>query len=251
MRNLAKVAAAIFTMVVIYMLLFPSAGSGPVAPSSSCRHRLKNIWLALENYHTDHGSYPPAYVTDSNGNPLYSWRVLLLPYLDQRPAYTEFDLSKAWDAPENEKVSDISFFDFRCPNMPAERSNESTTNYLAVIGPDCAWSGSKPMTKSDLGNDLSNVILLVEVADTHTPWAKPEDFVLSEMADGINTSDTDGISSYHCRDWTYTFKHGKPGANVLFADGHGKYLDSSFGERELRGMLTISGSATSESENNR
>ena len=41
-----------------------------------------SIIVALHNYHDEHGSFPPAYVSDESGRPLYSWRVLILPYLD-------------------------------------------------------------------------------------------------------------------------------------------------------------------------
>src|SRR5205823_5427550 len=45
-----------------------------------CDPNLKAIALALRTYHSDFGCYPPAYVADRRGRPLYSWRVLLLPY---------------------------------------------------------------------------------------------------------------------------------------------------------------------------
>src|SRR5258708_2910474 len=45
-----------------------------------CRHHLKEIGLALQNYHDVHKCFPPAYFTDQNGRPAHSWRVLILPY---------------------------------------------------------------------------------------------------------------------------------------------------------------------------
>jgi Protein of unknown function (DUF1559) len=46
-------------------------------------NNLKQIVLAMHGYHQDHGSFPPAVVCNSAGQTLYSWRVLLLPYLEE------------------------------------------------------------------------------------------------------------------------------------------------------------------------
>ena len=52
-----------------------------VCPSRAVRNNLKQIGLALLEYHQKYGSFPPAFVADANGKPLYSWRVLILPEL--------------------------------------------------------------------------------------------------------------------------------------------------------------------------
>ena len=227
--NPIKVFVAILIVMVIplvCLLSVPRAGSGPVAGTSQCRNNFKQIAEALEEYHDHFGSYPPAYVADANGKPLYSWRVLILPFVDFRPTYDAFDLSKAWDDPHNNGLTAPDVF--QCPVSPMERSL-NTTNYLAIIGPSCAWRRSKPMRRTDfVGNDPSKTILLVEVADSNIHWAQPRDFELSKMTIGINNSDTKGVSSHHCRDLSYMFKNGKPGANVLFADGHAEYLPATF-----------------------
>ena len=49
----------------------------------TCETNLKVIAFALHAYHEDHGSFPPAYVPGADGEPAHSWRVLLLPYLEQ------------------------------------------------------------------------------------------------------------------------------------------------------------------------
>jgi hypothetical protein len=52
----------------------------PASKRSICGNNLKQIGLALHNYHRDHGTFPPAYVPDNNGQPSHSWRVLILTY---------------------------------------------------------------------------------------------------------------------------------------------------------------------------
>src|SRR5262245_14462685 len=64
-------------------------------------NNMKEIMLALHNYHDTYGSFPPAVVTDANGKPLYSGRVLLLPFLEQNALHSSFDLTQPWDSPGN------------------------------------------------------------------------------------------------------------------------------------------------------
>src|SRR4051794_7934118 len=60
------------------------------ARRSQCTCNLCQIKLALHNSHESHGAFPPAYVADAAGRPLYSWRVLLLPFIEQPAVYNAF-----------------------------------------------------------------------------------------------------------------------------------------------------------------
>src|SRR5207244_40253 len=62
---------------------------------------LHQIGLAMHNYVFDHKVFPPAVVYGEDGNPLYSWRVLLLPYIEQEHLYSQFKLDEPWDSPNN------------------------------------------------------------------------------------------------------------------------------------------------------
>src|SRR5689334_18862620 len=70
---------------------------------------VKQIVLALQNYaDANGGQLPPAVVADEQGRPLYSGRVLLLPYLGQSALLAKFDQTKAWDSPENLPIAKTS-----------------------------------------------------------------------------------------------------------------------------------------------
>src|SRR5262249_21734482 len=64
-------------------------------------NNLKQIALAMHSYHDTMGRFPPAIVRDKEGKPLYSWRVLLLPYLEQQNLYNQFKLDEPWDSEHN------------------------------------------------------------------------------------------------------------------------------------------------------
>src|SRR4051812_10595310 len=73
--------------------------------SDQCLGHLKEIGIALHNYHADYGVFPPAYVADASGRPLHSWRVLILPYLEQKPLYNRYNFSEPWDGPNNRRLA--------------------------------------------------------------------------------------------------------------------------------------------------
>ena len=71
------------------------------AARTDCINNLKQIGLALHNYHTKHDTFPPAYSRGKDGKPLLSWRVLVLPFLGEQALYDQFHLDEAWDSPHN------------------------------------------------------------------------------------------------------------------------------------------------------
>ncbi len=75
------------------------------AARSQCTNNLQQIGLAMHNYHDRHKTFPPAYTVDKAGKPLLSWRVLILPYLDQEALYKEFHLDDPWDSVHNRRSS--------------------------------------------------------------------------------------------------------------------------------------------------
>jgi hypothetical protein len=82
-------------MPICVALLLPSVGHGPEHPRrAQCGNHLKQIGLALQNYHDTYNSFPPAYIADANGKPMHSWRVLILPFMEQKPLYDKFQASR-------------------------------------------------------------------------------------------------------------------------------------------------------------
>src|SRR5215470_13169211 len=57
--------------------------------------------MALLCYQDEHGRLPPAVVYGPDGTPLYSWRVLILPYIEENRLYEQFHLDEPWDSPHN------------------------------------------------------------------------------------------------------------------------------------------------------
>ncbi len=70
-----------------------------------CQNNLKQLGLAMHNYHSIEKLLPPAYTMDIHGNRLHSWRTLLLPYLENGDLYRRIDLSRSW----NDRGQDAAF----------------------------------------------------------------------------------------------------------------------------------------------
>jgi hypothetical protein len=79
------VAALVVSPIGGFFLLLPMVTTPHEGPRrSQCRNHLRQIGLALHNYHDKYGCLPPAYIADKNGRPLHSWRVLILPLSTER-----------------------------------------------------------------------------------------------------------------------------------------------------------------------
>ncbi len=101
---------------------------------------LKRIGLALHNYHDAEGHYPPAAITGKDGEPILSWRVAILPYLEDYDGrsrddlFKTFHLDEPWDSPHNKALLE------RMPAVYAsagERAqNPFATAYRGFVCPD-------------------------------------------------------------------------------------------------------------------
>ena len=226
---------ALLVLLVIGLFMPVVQTPREAAPRSRCANSLKQIALALDNYHDDYGCFPPAYIADDNGRPIHSWRVLILPYVEQQVLYDQYRFDEPWDGPNNRRLVDIPLQAFNCPSDYKKPS--PMTSYVAVVGPDTAWPESGCTKIDDFADGTSNTLLVVEVANSGIHWMEPRDLHMLQMAPAVNANAGQGISSEHA-----------DGANVAFADGHIDFLPDSVSPEELRALLTIAGGEPIDSE---
>ncbi|MEM7559372.1 MAG: DUF1559 domain-containing protein [Planctomycetota bacterium] len=134
---------------------------------------MKQIGLAVANYHASYNVYPPAFTTDAAGKPLHSWRVLILPYMEQQKLYDKIRLDEPWDSAANSLLHDQmpQLFSFHGEHRPGKL----VTNYLAVVGPGTMWPGGECRKDSEIKDELSDTILVVEDLDLKVHWMQPRD----------------------------------------------------------------------------
>jgi hypothetical protein len=135
-------------------------------------NNLKQIALGMYNYHEKH--FPPAAIRSADGKPLLSWRVAILPYLNEEQLYKQFHLNEPWDSPHNKALIEKMPALFR---SPASKAAPGMTNYVVPVGNGALYSsiGDEPAFK-DISDGTSNTIMIVAVDDKHSVvWTKPED----------------------------------------------------------------------------
>jgi len=207
-------------------LLLPAVRSSrEAARRAQCVNNLKQIGLAMLNYHEANGRLPVAAITAKNGWPLLSWRVAILPYLESSPLYEKFHLDEPWDSPHNRSLIDPMPLVYRCPS---DRDwKPGTTGYQAVIGPATAFTPDfKPLSFQDFTDGLDQTLLVGE-SRRCVPWTKPEDIPFDM------TLPLTGLGSHHgCHN---------NGFNALFADGRVPFLKNSITPSVLGALLTRNG----------
>jgi len=147
-------------------------------------NNLKQILLALHNINDVKGSLPPPAITDASGKPLLSWRVAILPYIEQDDLYKQFKVDEPWDSENNKKLISSMPSTFAINGQTPREPG--MTHYQAIVGPGAGWEangqlegpfGRKGITLISFTDGTSNTILVAEVAEP-VIWTKPADATL-------------------------------------------------------------------------
>lgn len=149
-------------------------GMHEYAARAQSQSNLKQLALAMHNYREIEKSLPPSGSYDRQGQPLLSWRVLTLPYVEQISLYKEFHLDEPWDSPHNLRL---------LPRMPQvyalpyrdRNAKPYSTPYQVFVGNGAAFEGKTGLRfPEDFPDGTANTILIVEAAEL-VPWTKPAD----------------------------------------------------------------------------
>jgi hypothetical protein len=134
--------------------------------------RMARLGVALLEYHRKNGRLPGAALSSSEGKPLLSWRVALLPYLGHGDLYKQFHLDEPWDSQHNLALLT------RMPAVYASGMEDGapTTSFQAVTGKGTAFEGKKGRRLHDIKDGPEQTILVAE-AERRVPWTKPQDLV--------------------------------------------------------------------------
>lgn len=134
---------------------------------------MKSIAMALNAYADRYGTYPPPVVVDYQGKPLYSWRVMILPFLGYEDLYKSFDLKQPWDSVANTNLHRAMPTEFASPNA-TDAVSSSQTNYVLITGAGTLFPPSGPMSPKNIDRPT---LLLVETRNNST-WCEPGDIDL-------------------------------------------------------------------------
>lgn len=223
--------SAALVVTIAFMALFPAIGAArKMVHKRSCASNLVQIGMALRAYEAAHGTLPPAYIPDATGKPMHSWRVLLLPYLNERGLYARYDFDEPWDGPNNTQLVMHMPDVYRCPADPDARAL-GETSYMVITGAETFFPDAEPTSIKRAQDDLTTSILVVETQVTGVTWLSPRDLKADRMQYVVNGGFGQEMGSHHAR-----------GAHVLLADGTVLFLDDATPADYIEGMTTTSGS---------
>jgi len=181
-------------------------------------NNLKMFALAALNYDATHGKFPTQANYDAEGKPLLSWRVHLLPYLEQQQLYEQFKLDEPWDSEHNIQLLDLMPDIYANPNV-RERNK---TVFLAVSGPGTVFPGNQKLGFADITDGSSNTAMFVEAdAEMAVEWTKPQDWTMNE-ADPLR-----GLGNLR-----------PDGFNVVFCDGSVRFISQFIDPETWKNIVT-------------
>ena len=207
------------------LVAVPIRQAREAARRSQCTNNLKQIGLAMHNYHRAHGTFPPAYSKSPDGKPLLSWRVHILPYLEQKALYDEFHKDEPWDSEHNKTLISRMPAVYTCPSGSRTPAKEGKTTYLTPRGPATIFPGAEAVKIQDITDGTSNTILVVDASDAAAvTWTKPDDWDIAVelKAQGL-------------------FGHHPKGTNFGFADGSVRFLKETITPKVLHDLTTRNG----------
>jgi hypothetical protein len=144
----------------------------PAAARVTSINNAKNIALAIHSSH-DAYKFMPSPRSDKAD---LSWRVAILPYIEQGPLYTQFDLNTDWDKGKNQGFVNSRPVLYDCPmRSPADKTQ---TSWQYFTGPKTPFP--QPTTKIrmvEFNDGTSNTFLFADAANP-VPWSKPADIVV-------------------------------------------------------------------------
>jgi hypothetical protein len=196
--------------------LVPAIGNARQAAQRSQElNNLKQLALAFHNCASAHGRFP-ANIYDEDGKALLSWRVPLLPYMEQQALHDQFHLDEPWDSPHNLKLADVMPVSLITPSSQ-DLAAQGKTRYVALAGEETLFPGNKKVTFASVRDGTSNTIMFVRsTPDAAVIWTKPVDIEYD------STQPLRGIKSAEKR------------FAVAICDGSCQWLSTSIDEETLR-----------------
>ena len=197
-----------------------------------CTNNLKQIALAMHTYHDANRQLPPVYTIDKNKKPLHSWRVLLLPYIEQMGLYEKIRLDEPWDSEWNKQFHNQCPSGYQCPQAVSKDPNikkNGLTTYSVIVGKGAYPDDGKRYEFSMITDGTSNTLYVVE-RSTPVCWMDPANEITQEVAEkGIN-KEKDGIGSVH-----------PGGVNAGFFDGSVRFISETIDLKQLKALITRNG----------
>ena len=205
-ESIPSISSPATTGVLVGLLLPAVQAAREAARRAQCVNNLKQIGLAMHNYASANNAFPKPAITGEQGKALLSWRVAILPYIQQQGLYEKFKLDEPWDSPHNKALLKEMPSFYLCPSRTV--TEPFTTTLRVFKGEGALFEGAHATRLADITDGTSNTLMVVE-AEEAVPWTKPDDLPFDPAA----VPSLFGAGSRH-----------PGGFNTLFADGSVRFI---------------------------
>ncbi len=229
------VGGGVVVLFILAALLFPAISAArQAARRTQSMNNLKQISLAMHNYHDTYNMLPWAGAEDREYGLAMSNRVRLLPFVEFAPIHDRVNYDEPWDGPANQFLSSAMPRTYASPMQPPSTSNST---YLAVVegfkvpADARAWDRNRPQTVfsqdarvtrfADITDGMSNTIMFLESdASESVIWSSPRNWVF------------DPLNPRHGLGQTY-----KSGILVAYVDGSVRLLPNSTPDATINALM--------------
>ena len=208
--------------VLIGMLLPAVQQTRAAARRAQSMNNARQMILAGHNYASAYGHFPTQASYDKNGKPLLSWRVHILPFIDQNELYKQFRLDEPWDSPHNSKLLSKMPQIYQSPSVAVE---DGKTVYLGAAGEGMMFNGKEKIGFGQITDGSSNTVYMMEVNQSHAvEWTRPVDYQVNpeKPLDGLGGVNAGGFI-------------------VTMADGSAQFISNSIDPEMWLKLLTKGG----------
>ena len=176
----------------------------------------------MHGYHDVNQEFPAAAIFSADGKPLLSWRVAILPYIEQDSLYQQFKLDEPWDSAHNKTLLKQMPATYAMP-VGGAAAKQFATHYQVFAGKGSVFDGKKGCRVADITDGTSNTFMIAEAADP-VPWTKPADMPFDPK------KPLPKVGGLYPN-----------GFNVAFCDGSVHFLKKSIKPDTLRALITRAG----------
>lgn len=233
-----KRSITIVLVIVFCVFLFCGGVAALLVPARECAREaarrmqctsnMKQLGLGMHLFHDANEHFPGYDDPDHAEYEPCSWRVQMLPYIEEGQLYERYDRTQSWNATTNMALGKKIVSTYRCPSNPNDSITD--TDILSVVGPNCVFRDKGSTKSADITDGASNTIMFVESADSGIHWMEPRDLKFEDARIVKMDSKGPGIRSHH------------PGVvNVTFCDGSIRSISQAIDPKLLKALMTIDG----------
>lgn len=203
----------------------PAVGQARVAAQrAQASNHFKQIGLAYHLHHDAVGHFPTDIIDKKTGKPLLSWRVAILPYIEQQALYQQFKLDQPWDSEHNLKLAKNLVKVYQIPNQKdaVDAQGNGLTHMMVFTGKGSLFPAGKKPKIVEIPDGSSNTILCVE-SKVPGIWSKPGDLPFDVEKDFPAIDSIVGLTPN--------------GFHALFCDGSVRWIKSSIDRNTMKLLI--------------